>query len=237
MPLWIITGANRGLGLEFITQLATDSSNTIIAAVRSLSNDLTSLKAVQSQNSSIHILECDTGSQESISKFGGNFSKSFGAETQIDFLLNNAGINATPDQTSLTMTPDSLANHMNVNVMGPARMVQVLESHLQRGSVVMNMTSGLGSLAYNVSKEVLEATVYSMSKAALNMLTVHQAGQWEGKGVKFLAVDPGWVKTDMGGSKAVLEKEESISGMLKILKSKDTKSGDYLEYNGSKREW
>lgn len=126
---------------------------------------------------------------------------------------------------------------MNVNVMGPARMVQVLESHLQRGSVVMNMTSGLGSLAYNVSKEVLEATVYSMSKAALNMLTVHQAGQWEGKGVKFLAVDPGWVKTDMGGSKAVLEKEESISGMLKILKSKDTKSGDYLEYNCSKREW
>ncbi|KAH7342443.1 short chain dehydrogenase/reductase SDR [Rhexocercosporidium sp. MPI-PUGE-AT-0058] len=237
MPLWIITGSNRGLGLEFITQLATDSSNTIVAGVRSLSKDLSALKAVQGKSPSLHILECDTGSQESIAKFGEEFSKTFGAETKIDFLLNNAGINATPNQSSLTMTPDSFANHMNVNVMGPARVVQVLEAHLKEGSVVMNMTSGLGSLTYISSKDVPEATVYSISKAALNMLTVHQAGQWKGKGVKFLAVDPGWVKTDMGGSNAVLEKEESIGGMLKLLKSKDTKSGDYLEYNGSKREW
>ncbi|KAH7412679.1 hypothetical protein BKA64DRAFT_702799 [Cadophora sp. MPI-SDFR-AT-0126] len=235
MPIWIITGANRGLGLEFVAQLSTDSSNTIVATVRSLSNDLSALKSIQTP--ALHILECDTGSQESIRKFAESFSKTFGSETKVDFLLNNAGINSTPEQTSETMTPDSLTNHITVNVMGPATMVQVLTPHLQKGSVVMNMTSGLGSLSYNASKEVKEATVYSISKAALNMLTVHQAGQWEARGVKFLAIDPGWVKTDMGGPKAVLEKDESIAGMLKLLKSKDTKSGEYLEYNGSKREW
>lgn len=138
MPLWIVTGANRGLGLEFVTQLATDPANIIIATVRSLSGDLRALKAVKT--TSLHILECDTGSRESIDSLGEKISKTFGQGTKIDFLLNNAGINATPDQTSLTITPDSLANHMNVNVMGPARMVQVLKSHLTEGSVVMNMT-------------------------------------------------------------------------------------------------
>ncbi|KAK0121672.1 hypothetical protein ONS95_009957 [Cadophora gregata] len=235
MPFWIVTGANRGLGLEFVTQLTTDPSNTVIATVRSLSNDISALKSLQSP--SLHILECDTSSQESIKTFAENVSKTFGAEKQVDFLLNNAGINTTPEQTSETMTPDSLTNHINVNVMGPATMVQVLTPHLQKGSVVMNMSSGLGSMSYNASKETVEATIYCISKAALNMLTVHQAGQWEARGVKFLAVDPGWVKTDMGGPMAMLEKEESIAGMLKVLRSKDTKSGEYLEYNGSKREW
>jgi short-subunit dehydrogenase involved in D-alanine esterification of teichoic acids len=59
-------------------------------------------------------------------------------------LLNNAGINATPKQTSLILTPEFLSEHINVNVMSPAKTVQVLESHLQDGSAVMNMTSGLG---------------------------------------------------------------------------------------------
>ncbi|KAL2075993.1 hypothetical protein VTL71DRAFT_936 [Oculimacula yallundae] len=239
MTLWIVTGANRGLGLEFITQLSRDSSNTIIALIRSLSNtsSYTSLQSLKDSNSSIHILECDTGSEASISKFGSEFTSQFGKETKIDFLLNNAGINATPEQTSSTMTGDSLANHINVNVMGPARIVQILDAHLKEGSVVMNMTSGLGSLSYNASKTPPEATVYSISKAALNMLTVHQAGQWKERGVKFLMVDPGWVKTDMGGDRALLEKEESIAGMLKVLRSDKTKSGEYLEYNGNKREW
>jgi NAD(P)-dependent dehydrogenase (short-subunit alcohol dehydrogenase family) len=66
-----------------------------------------------------------------------------GPEKEIDFLLNNAGINATPKQTSLILTPESLSEHINVNAMGPAEAVQILESHLQDGSVVMNMTSGL----------------------------------------------------------------------------------------------
>ncbi|CZS97542.1 hypothetical protein WAI453_008678 [Rhynchosporium graminicola] len=237
MTLWIVTGANRGLGLEFIAQLSTDTSNTVIACVRSLSASHDALQALQQKNSSITILECDTGSESSIKDFGSKFSSQFGSGTKIDFLLNNAGINTTAAQTSLTMTGESLMNHMNVNVMGPARIVQVLDVHLKEGSVVMNMTSGLGSLSYNATKNPPQATVYAMSKAALNMLTVHQAGQFKERGVKFLCIDPGWVKTDMGGSNALLEKEESIAGMLKVLKDESTKSGEYLEYNGNKREW
>ncbi|KAE9374189.1 NAD(P)-binding protein [Stipitochalara longipes BDJ] len=239
MTVFVITGANRGLGLEFVRQLSADPSNTILAATRSLSRDLGDLESLKSNGATIHILECDTGSQESITAFSKQVSSVLGGgDKKIDFLLNNAGINATSKQSSLTMTPDSLANHMNVNVMGPAKTVQVLESHLQQGSVVMNMTSGLGSLGYNRTKNPVEATVYSISKAALNMLTVHQASNLKGKGVVAVCVDPGWVKTDMGGAGAILEKEESIGGMLKLLRGlKASDSGRYFKYDGSEMEW
>jgi len=125
-----------------------------------------------------------------------------------------------------------------VNVMGPAKIVQLLESHLQSGSVVMNMTSGLGLLAYNRTKETVGATAYAISKAAVNMLTVHQASNLKSKGVIAVCVDPGWAKTDMGGSGAVLEKEDSIGGMLKVLKGlKIGDSGRFFVYDGSEKEW
>lgn len=239
MPVFVITGANRGLGLEFVRQLSADSSNTILAATRSLSRDLSDLESHKSNGATLHILECDTGSPESITAFSKQVSSVLGGpDKKIDFLLNNAGINSTSKQTSLTLTPESLSNHINVNVTGPAIMVQVLESHLQKGSVVMNMTSGLGSLAYNRTKETVECTTYSISKAALNMLTVHQASNLKRRGVVVVCVDPGWVKTDMGGSGAQLEKEESIGGILKCLKGlKSSDSGRFFLYDGSEKEW
>jgi NAD(P)-dependent dehydrogenase (short-subunit alcohol dehydrogenase family) len=79
------------------------------------------------------------------------------------------------------------------------------------------MTSGLGSLTYSKSKTSTSATAYSISKAGLNMLTVHQAIELKPKGVIVICMDPGWVKMDIGGKGAVLEKEESIGGILKCL--------------------
>jgi NAD(P)-dependent dehydrogenase (short-subunit alcohol dehydrogenase family) len=195
MPVWVITGANRGLGLEFVRQLSYDSTNTIIAATRSLSRDLSALESLKAERN-LHILQCDTGSPDSISSFGKEVSYILGAETKIDFLLNNAGINAQPELTSLTLTPEALAEHVNVNVMGPAKTVQVLEKHLQNGSVVMNMTSGLGSLVYNSTIDPTKCTAYSISKAGVNMLTIHQANDLKKKGAVVICMDPGWVKTD-----------------------------------------
>ena len=109
MPVYVITGANRGLGLEFVRQLSADSSNTILAATRSLSRDLSALESLKSNAATLHILECETGSQDSITAFGKQVSSTLGgADKKIDFLLNNAGINHNSKQTSLTMTIDSL---------------------------------------------------------------------------------------------------------------------------------
>ena len=145
MPTYVLTGANRGLGLEFARQITQDGSNTLIAAVRSLQGELDDLKQLASKASGkIHILECNTADLKSIHSFGNAIKEPLGGN-QIDYLLNNAGINATPQQTSLDMTAESLREHVDINVMGPAETVKVLLPYLGKGSIILNMTSGLGS--------------------------------------------------------------------------------------------
>ena len=233
MPIYVLTGANRGLGLEFVKQITSDSNNTLIAAVRTLKGELDDLKTLASKNQQIIIAECNTGDVLSIQKFGKEVGKVVG-DSQIDFLLNSAGINSVPEQLSLNMDPQELHNHLDINVIGPAKMVEVLEPHLRRGSTVMNMTSGLGSMGKNVVK----CSVYSISKAALNMLTVHQADQLREQGVKVVCMDPGWVKTRMGGVGAILEPEESIGGMLKVIRSlNEADTGKFYQYDGNIVPW
>lgn len=138
MPIYAITGVNRGLGLEFVRQLLPDSSNLVIGAVRSLDNELSEVRALGTDER-LHILECDTSSPASIAKFGEAVSKILGKDGQIHYLFNSAGINGVPDQTSLDLNGDDLQQHISINVLGPAMTVQVLLPHLQKGSVIMNM--------------------------------------------------------------------------------------------------
>jgi len=231
---YAITGANRGLGLEFVRQLSA-SNNTIIAGVRSLSGELKDLEALKSKASDakIHILECDTSSLSSIEAFGKELDKTIGKDTQLDYLINNAGINAVPNQTSLTLGEKDLQEHISVNVIGPAKTVEAVLPHLKKGSTVVNLTSGLGSCG----KGLVKCTTYSISKAAVNMLTVHQAGDEElvKRGVKVICMDPGWVKTRMGGEGAILEPEVSIGGMLNTIYKSE--SGKFYTYTGEQVPW
>ena len=100
----------------------------------------------------------------------------------------------------------------------------------------MNMSSELASIG---SVGTLpKATTYSISKAALNMLTVHQAVQLRDKGIVVFCMNPGWVKTRMGGVRAELEPEESIKGMLAVLgRVGEVESGKYFAYSGKEVPW
>jgi NAD(P)-dependent dehydrogenase (short-subunit alcohol dehydrogenase family) len=190
MGIWVITGANRGLGLEFVTQLSKDGLNTIIATSRSMSREsLGGLQALDIKFN-LHILECDTSSPDSIESFGKQVTALLDAR-KIDFLLNNAGVNTQSELTSLNVTPEAITENVSVNVIGPAKIVQVLERHLQSGSVVMNMTSGLGSLTDTSTTDQTKCTAYSISKAGLNILTLHQASNLKKKEVVVVCVDPG----------------------------------------------
>jgi NAD(P)-dependent dehydrogenase (short-subunit alcohol dehydrogenase family) len=191
MPTYFLTGANRGIGLEFVRQLSSRPSTTIIAAVRSKSADLSALTSLNSHKN-IHIIECDVSSLESLSSLEFRVAEILSRTgSNLDFIFNVAGINATSADTSLTLTPESLQNHMQTNVFGPAKIVQDLKRYLARGATVLNMTSGLGSLT--VATDVTKCCTYSMSKAALNMLTLHQSRDLKGAGVKVVCMDPGWV--------------------------------------------
>ena len=150
MPTYILTGANRGLGLQFVKQLSAESGNTIIAAVRSLNGELDELRSLASDKD-IHILECDTGNLASIEAFGKKLTETIG-DKQVDYLLNNAGINGNPDQLSLGMDAEAVHKHIDINVIGPAKTVEAVLPHLKKGSVILNMTSGLGSLGKKLPK-------------------------------------------------------------------------------------
>lgn len=239
MPVYVITGANRGLGLEFVRQLAQDSSNTILATFRSTSADLTDLNKVASKTT--HYLTCDTGDLKSIKQFASDAKQVLG-EKKIDFLINNAGINSVPEQTSLTIEPKDLDEQIRVNVIGPAKTAQyLLESSLLSEKVrIVNMSSGLGSMSVSLSITPRKCATYSISKSALNALTVQQSGEYRERlsGAVVVCMDPGWVKTRMGGEGAVLEPEESIGGMLKCVHGFDEGSnGKFFTYTGKEVPW
>lgn len=232
-------GANRGLGLEFVRQLSLDESNTIIACVRADSTDLTSLKKVARK--STQYLTCDTGSLDSMRSFVVEAEKALNG-SKVDYLVNNAGINSVSEQTSLSINPSDLDENMRVNVIGPAKTTQfLLEANLLAPNVrIVNMTSGLGSMAVSLSIYPRKAATYSISKAGLNALTVQQSGEVReklGKAV-IICMDPGWVKTRMGGEGAILEPEESIGGMLKCIHGLgDESNGKFYTYTGKEVPW
>ena len=201
MPTWVVTGSNRGLGLEFCRQLTSASNDdpiTVLALVRSTSKtDLTALTSLSDPDKSIHTLvihECDTSSATSIDAFAEQLSSTNLPDGKINYLLNNAGINSVPDQSALTLTASDMHSHIDTNVLGPALLIQHLLPLLATNAVILNMTSGLGSFGKGTRNDA--KTAYSISKAALNMFSAHLATEKEiaDKKIRVLAMDPGWVK-------------------------------------------
>lgn len=242
MSIYCVSGANRGLGLEFVRQLAANTDNIILATVRNDSTDLADLKAVASP--STHVLICDTGSLDSVRSFADEAARLLegqGGRT-IDHLLNVAGVNFAPELGSLSINQDALDTNMRINVVGSAKVVEfLLEKDVLSPKVrILNMTSGLGSMARSLTIKPRKCVVYSISKAGVNMLTVHQSEDLKDKlpGVVVITVDPGWVKTRMGGDGAQLEPHESIGGMLKTLHGLTEKdNGKFFNHDGSEQPW
>lgn len=224
MPTYLVTGANRGLGLEFIRHLAQNPANIIIATTRA-GADTSDLKAVSSK--ATHVLECDISSPSSITALATELCKNLitgndDGQGKLDFVIANAGVNSVPHQTCLDIDRDDLHREIDINVLGPANLTSTLLSHnlLAPNVRIMNMTSGLGSMSRSLGINPRKCATYSISKAGLNMLTVHQSGvlrEKMGDNVVVICMDPGWVKTRMGGEGAVLEPVSFIIPYVCIL--------------------
>ncbi len=241
MPVYVVSGARTGIGLGYIRQLSQTPNTTVFALVRSLTGDLTALRAIQQANPAgkVHILECDISSQASIAALPANLQAAAGpSPVQINVLINNAAILHSRPETALTLTADAFLSHMTTNVLGPALLFQALLPLLAPAARVVNISSGIASLAL-VGDGTIDAAItpYSISKTALNMLTVHQARQ-VGGGVVVVAVDPGHVKTEMGAEGAVVEVEDSAKGVLSVVdRLGDGDNGKFFGYTGEEVPW
>jgi NAD(P)-dependent dehydrogenase (short-subunit alcohol dehydrogenase family) len=228
----IVTGAGRGLGLEFTRQLLA-RGDRVIAGCRDPQR-ADALHALASAHPDrLQVRTLDVAAPASITTFAEDAMRVFDA---IDLLINNAG-KLVPGERFGTVTADALASSLQTNTVGPFLLTQVLAPLLAKGdcAIVANISSQLGSIARTDS---FYTPSYAISKAALNMATVLLAHGLSNSGVRVIAFHPGWVKTDMGGMKAPIEPTASVTGMLNVLSGlKMEDSGTFVDYLGHPLPW
>ena len=229
MPTTVVTGANRGIGLEFVRQCL-ERGDTVIAGCRNPDEaaDLRGLAPAE-------VLPVDVGQEASIKDFADSI------EENVDLLINNAGTSATNlglerSSTGVLHAPiDITLDLIRINGLSAASVTRSLLHCLSEGSQVVNITSQIGSMVVGARFDDLP---YSTSKAVMNMVTVQLATQLRDKGITVAAFHPGWVRTDMGGSQADISAEESAGGILSAteqLRLED--SGSFLRWDGSTHPW
>ncbi|TBU41798.1 C-factor [Dichomitus squalens] len=229
---WLITGANRGIGLELTRQLLTVPTNIVVATCRN-PNGATELRALKdAAQGTLHIAPIDVSSEGSIKNSVSIVQEALG-EGGIDILYNNAAINEEDDVPS-NAKPEVFLRTIQVNVVGPMLLYQAYLPLLEKGKkMVVNMSSGLASIGLNHGGK---CTSYSISKTALNMLTYKMTK--ERPNFTAIVLDPGWVKTEMGGEGAQLEPEYSVSHIIKLITSlKNEDSGKFFTYAGNIIPW
>lgn len=226
MPTLLITGSNRGLGLEFVRQYAAEGWR-VYACCRAPAS-ASELNALASETVTVHALDVgDFGAIEALAE-----------ELQgvaIDVLINNAGVFGDGSPLG-SIDYEVFRKTLEVNTLAPLRMTECFLPHLEKGSLkkIAHVTSRMGSIADNTSGG---RYAYRSSKAALNMVN-KSLSQDLGSRATTVVLHPGWVATDMGGPSAPLKAPESVSGMRKVidgLSPEDT--GRFFNWDGALLPW
>ena len=228
----VVTGANRGIGLELCRQMLA-RGDRVTAGCRKPGRALELNRLAFEYPGHLHVLPLDLDKPASIAEFAREAATLCEA---LDVLVNNAGVSPNGEAFG-KLALDDLALAFTTNTAGPLLLTQALAPLLERapGARVMNLSSNLGSIALC---EAFYTPSYCISKAALNMATRLSALALLPGGVTVFAVNPGWVKTDMGGARAPLPVEESVADLVALLDRADTTfSGRFVERDGTEVPW
>jgi NAD(P)-dependent dehydrogenase (short-subunit alcohol dehydrogenase family) len=220
----LVTGANRGLGLEFVRQLQA-RGETVIATAREPE------AAAELRNTGARVEALDVGDPASIEAFAGSLG-----EQPIDLLINNAGM-GVGGKSFVDEDFNAVETYFRVNSLGPMRLTQRLLPNLRagQGKRIAGLTSKMGSIADNTSGG---AYGYRASKSALNMLNKSMSIDLRREGFTCVVLHPGWVATDMGGAAAPLAAPESVRGMLAVIDGLGPEDGGrFFDYLGAEIPW
>jgi NAD(P)-dependent dehydrogenase (short-subunit alcohol dehydrogenase family) len=236
MSTILITGANRGLGLEFARQYAADGWEVLAASRQpEMSADLKQLAA---QHPTVALHRLDVTEEESMQDLADKLDGK-----PIDVLLHSSGVYPREGQHIGEINYDGWREAMETNLFGVMRVTEALLGNVaasQRKQIVAISTS-LSSVHGVQGSSVVQAGTsyqYRSSKTALNMALSILAKELESRGISVVLLDPGWVKTDMGGAHAPLSPKESIAGMRKVLSGNPMEiSGRFLGHDGMARPW
>jgi len=212
-PVALVTGGNRGLGLEFARQLAQAGIITLIGT-RSVSKGKTAQQQLKSEGLNVIALPLDVTNPQSIAAAEQTIAEQFG---KLDILINNAGIlpDADSDAGILNVDPQNVLDIFKTNTLGPLQVSQAMIPLLKQSpaATVINISSGLGEL----SDMAGGYPGYRISKTALNAVTRMLAAELSGTSILVHSICPGWVQTDMGGPNAERTPEKSVAGILPLV--------------------
>ena len=216
----LVTGANRGIGLE-LCRLLVGRGDRVIAACRSVSNELNALDVQVEEG-------VDVTSEDSVA----HLVRRLGGQS-IDLLINNAGILSSESLTGMDF--EAVRWQFEVNAMGPLRVTHALLPQIGPGAKVGIVTSRMGSITDNTSGSRYG---YRMSKAAVNMAGVSLAHDLRERGVSVALLHPGFVATDMTGGRGNVEPAEAAAGLLARLDDLSLEStGGFWHANGEALPW
>lgn len=216
----LVTGANKGIGLETVRQLAAEGI-TVLLAARDEKRGAEAVNTLKSEGLDVEFLQLDvndTASQDNAAKF---IADKFG---KLDILINNAGIAQDFQVPASQGTLEQWRSTFETNVFNLVSLTQKLLPLVKKSDAgrIVNLTSILGSLALHsdpkspIAGSSSSGSAYNASKSALNMFTVNLANELKGTTVKVNAAHPGWVKTDMGGEAAPLEVEDGAKTSVQL---------------------
>jgi NAD(P)-dependent dehydrogenase (short-subunit alcohol dehydrogenase family) len=231
MPSVLITGGNRGLGFEFAKQYAADGWR-VYAACRDPGNASDLRRLAETKEGLVEILALDVTDLASVRAAAAKLEG-----RAVDLLLNSAGIGGPPRQTVGTIDYGAWAKVLDVNTLGPARMTEAFADNVARSNrkLIVTITSGMGSIADNTSGGSI---AYRSSKAAVNMVMRSLAIDLAPRGISCVLVNPGWVRTDMGGANATLAPAESVAALRRLIESLGPpQSGKFFHYDGREDAW
>jgi len=205
----VVTGGNRGIGLEICRQLARLGIAVILASRDEAKGQLAAQR-LRKEGLDLNVMRLDVTDHDGIRAFAGQVEKNFGG---VDILVNNAGIMADPKGTRvLDSEVETYRRTLEVNFYGPLVLCQTLVPIMKRrgGGRIVNLSSGLGQLS-----DMGQGTpAYRVSKTALNALTRTLAAELKGTNILVNSMCPGWVRTDMGGPDAPRPVEQGADTAL-----------------------
>lgn len=228
----LVSGANRGLGLEFVRQLLAQGAR-VIAACRhpGRAHELTAQAAAHPGH--LHVLPLDVARPASVAELAREAHLLFEG---LDLLVNNAGMLVAGERFG-QVEAEALETSFRTNAAGPLLLTQALAPLLAQGTTprVANVSSILGAIG---AVREFRSPSYAISKAALNMATVQLARALAPQGIAVVALHPGWARTDMGGAQAEVDPRDAVAGLLRVIAALGiADSGSFRDWRGETLPW
>ena len=230
MSTMLVTGANRGIGFEFVQQYLA-MGEQVVATYRN-EEDSDQLISLCAEKSNLEIFKLDVASDSSREEF----SQRLG-DQPIDVFINNAGVYGPRDSVFGKVDEADWLSVLRINALAPLFLTQLLIENFRRGELkkLLYVTSKMGSIGDNRGGG---SYVYRSSKAALNAVVKSISVDLEPEKMAVAVLHPGWVRTDMGGPNGLIDTKTSVAGMIQVIRNLNLESsGVFFNYDGNVIPW